>query len=97
MAAMKNEVNVPLTITIGVVGILLLVVATVAVDGWYKSVEAEEISQKWDQSPNTWLQNMRNVQHAEMADGHQINRYHYKLDIDDAMKLVAARQGKMSE
>ena len=44
MAAMENEVNGPLMLTIGAISAILLVTSAVAVDGWYKNVEAEEIA-----------------------------------------------------
>ena len=95
--AMKNEVNGPLLLTIGAVSAILLVVTAVAVDGWYKSFEADEIAQKWEQSPNTWLQGIRAAQVQNLEDGHQINRAHYRLSIDDAMHLYAEHGGKMPE
>jgi hypothetical protein len=95
--AMKNEVNGPLLLTIGAVSAILLVVTAVAVDGWYKSFEADEIAQKWVDSPNTWLQDIRAQQQQNLEDGHQINRSHYRLSIDDAMHLYAAHGGKMPE
>lgn len=97
MAAMKNDINGPLLLTIGAISAILLVVATVAVDGWYKSVEAETIEQKYAESPNLWLEKLREDQKGNLADEHQINRSHYRLSIDDAMKIVAQRQGKISE
>jgi hypothetical protein len=99
MAAMKNDLNVPLLITIGVVGALLLVVAALAVDGWYKSFEAEEIDAKWEQSPNTWLANLRDQQQANLVESHRIpgaRPARYKLSIDDAMRVVVSNDGKLS-
>jgi hypothetical protein len=97
MAVMKNEVNVPVTITIGVIGLLLVAVATVAVDGWYKSVEAETVTEKWDESPNTWLETIRDPQMADLRSERRINRQHYKVSIDDAMKIIAKNDGKLTE
>ena len=95
--AMRNEVNGPLLLTIGAVSALLLVVTAVAVDGWYKSYEAEEIARKWEESPNLWLSQIRTPQQQNLQDGHMINHSHYRLSIDDAMHLYAAHAGKMSE
>lgn len=97
MAAMKNDVNGPLMLTIGAISALLLVVSAVAVDGWYKSVEQEVIADKWKENPNAWLDNLRNQEKANITDEHQINRTHYRLSIDDAMKVVAERKGKITE
>lgn len=97
MAAMKNDVNGPLMLTIGTISALLLIVAAVAVDGWYKSVEADVIAQKWQQNPNTWLIDLRKQQLDNIHDEHQINRSHYRLSIDDAMKVVIDRKGKITE
>jgi hypothetical protein len=96
--AMKNEVNLSLLVTVGVVSALLLVVSAIAVDGWYKSVEAAVVTTKWDESPNTWLINLRTQQRANLNDGHRIGRSrHYRLSIDDAMKVMADHNGKISE
>ena len=96
--AMKNEVNISLLVTVGLVGALLLLVSAVAVDGWYKSVEADVVTTKWDDSPNTWLNNLRTQQRANLTDGHRIGRSrHYRLSIDDAMKVMADHNGKVSE
>ena len=97
MAAMKNDVNGPLMLTIGAISALLLVVATVAVDGWYKSVEAEVVADKWQETPNTWLKNIRDPEIANINDEHRINQAHYRLSIDDAMKVVVERKGKITE
>jgi hypothetical protein len=97
MAAMKNDVNGPLMLTIGAISALLLIVSAVAVDGWYKSIEAEVIAEKWQQNPNTWLQDLRNQQLANINDEHEVNRSHYRLSIDDAMKVVVDRKGKITE
>lgn len=97
MAAMKNDVNGPLMLTIGAISALLLIVSAVAVDGWYKSVEAEVIAEKWQENPNTWLQDLRKQQLANINDEHEVNRSHYRLSIEDAMKVVADRKGKITE
>jgi hypothetical protein len=97
MAAMKNDVNGPLMLTIGAISALLLIVATVAVDGWYKSVEAEVVADKWAENPNTWLDTLHKNELANINDEHQINRTHYRLSIEDAMKVVVERKGKISE
>jgi hypothetical protein len=97
MAAMKNDINGPLLLTIGAISAILIIVATIAVDGWYKSVEADVIEQKYAESPNQWLDTLRQQQRDNLTDEHQINRNHYRLSIDDAMKVVAQRQGKISE
>jgi hypothetical protein len=96
MAAMKNDINVPLLATIGVVGALLLVISAVAVDGWYKSFEADEVTAKWDQSPNTWLANLHQEQQANLEDAHRIHGApRYKISIEDAMQLIVKNDGKL--
>jgi len=98
MAAMKNEVNGPLMLTIGAISAILLVTAAVAVDGWYKNVEAEEIVTKWDNSPNTWLADIREKQEENLNEAHRIPRApRYRVTIADAMKIVAKNGGKLAE
>jgi hypothetical protein len=96
--AMKDEINAPLLLTIGAVSVLLLVISAVAVDGWYKSFEADEISAKWDQSPNNWLIDLRKGQQENLERAYrlmptQLRKYH--VSIEDAMKVVAKNEGNL--
>jgi hypothetical protein len=99
MAAMKNEVNGPLMLVVGAISIILIVTAAVAVDGWYKSVEEDEVTAKWDQSPNTWLADLRAKQVENLEYSHKIPHRPplYHVTVSDAMKIVANNNGKLAE
>lgn len=92
--AMENKVNAPLLLTIVVASALLLLITVIGVDAWYKSEERAEVAAKWDESPNLWLRDLRTAQQQNLKDGHRINRSHYRLEISDAMRIVAQRGGK---
>jgi len=94
---MKNEVNGPLMLVIGAISAILVVTAALAVDGWYKTVEAEEITSKWDNSPNTWLADIREKQEENLSEAHRIPRApRYRVTISDAMKIVVKNGGKLA-
>jgi hypothetical protein len=99
MAAMKNEVNGPLMLVVGAVSLILLVTAAVAVDGWYLSVEHEEVTAKWDESPNTWLTDLHAKQTENLEYSHKIPHRppFYHVTISEAMKIVANNGGKLAE
>ena len=101
--AMKNEVNAPMTLTIAAISVLLVLTAVLAVDGWYKTVEAEVVTAKWDQAPNTWLADIRQKQNENLhvepyrikSPNKRYERYH--VSINEAMQIVAKNEGKLSQ
>jgi len=92
--ATRDEINAPFLATIVAVAAIFLLVCVIAVDAWYKSVEQDVIAEKWDQNPNTWLNDMRTEQRANLNINHQIAPRHYHVPVDVAMKLLADRNGK---
>ena len=85
----KTDINMPLLVTIVVVSALFLLVTVIAVDGWYRSQEEQIVAQKWDESPNTWLENLRQQERTNLADHHRINRQHWHVTVSDAMRYIA--------
>ena len=87
MAMMKNDVNALMLVTIIVVSAIFLLVTVIGVDGWYKMEEKEEVAAKWDESPNTWLLNLRAEEAANLRAGRRINARHYHVPITEAMRI----------
>ena len=92
--AMKNEVNAPMLATIVAVSAIFLLVCVIAVDAWYKSVEQEEIARKWDESPNTWLIELRKEQEANLEINRSIAPRHRHVPVTEAMRILAENNGK---
>jgi len=91
----KIDVDVPLVASIVIVSALLLLVTGFAVDGWYKSQEAEFVATKWDKSPNTWLDGLRAQERANLQINHRINRFYYHVPISEGMKILVQSDGKL--
>jgi hypothetical protein len=93
----KFDVNVPMVMTFVVLTAISLLVTVVAVDAWYKSTEAQIITEKWDSNPNAWLQNLRAEQIANLNVNHRINRYHRHVPVSEAMRILAQSNGKVPQ
>jgi hypothetical protein len=84
MAAMKQEVNAPLILTVGVVSALLLLAIIFGLEAWFVREESAEVTQKWEQSKNEWLDNIREPQRAKIQNV-----------IGPAQKLIIQTNGKL--
>lgn len=84
MAAMRQEVNAPLIMTTGVVSALLLLAIVFGLEAWFVREENAEIAEKWEQSKNEWLDDIRAGQRAKI-DG----------KIEAAEKLIIGSNGKL--
>jgi len=93
--AMKNEIDATMFLTAIFVSALLLLVTVIAVDAWYKSEEKQEVAAKWDQSPNTWLADLRAEQEKNLEISHRINNRHYHVPVSEAMRILAEGNGKI--
>ena len=92
------DVNVPFILVISAVSIIGLVVTAILVDAWYKSTEAEIVAQKWDESPNVWLSQMRADQSANLDINHKIpNTRHRHVPVSEAMRILAENNGKVPQ
>jgi hypothetical protein len=93
--AFKQEVNVPLIVTIGVVSCILVIVLIVGTEAWYDSEAQAEFNYEADQFPNTSLLSLKAGQLAN------INSYHWvdqkkgivAIPIDDAIKIMVQTGG----
>ena len=88
--AIKQEVNAPLIVTVGVVSGLLLLVVVFGIQAWFVREERDEITQKWELSKNTQLEDLRTAQRAkiESAGGTMI-------PIEKAMQEIVNTGGKL--
>ncbi|HSI36656.1 MAG TPA: hypothetical protein VK986_23925 [Tepidisphaeraceae bacterium] len=84
--AIRQEANTPLIVTIGIVSALLLVVTTFGVEAWFLYEEEYEVQEKWKQSRNVALDDMRAEQTANITTK-------AKKPISEAMKDVVTKYG----
>jgi hypothetical protein len=93
----KFDVNVPMVMTFVALTAISLLVTIVAVDAWYKSTEAQIITEKWENNPNTWLDNLRKEQRANLDINHRINVRHRHVPVSEAMRILAENNGKVPQ
>jgi hypothetical protein len=68
--AYKQEVNVPLIVTIGIIGGILVLVCVIGVQAWFQSEEQNEIAlkaQEAEQRPDNWLSVLQDSQKAAIG------------------------------
>lgn len=95
--AMKQEVNAPLILTIGIVGALLFLVASFGVEAWYRAEEQAAISGKFEHAVNIPLRDQYLAQRDKISSYRWIDREAQiiAIPIDQAMKLVVESQGAL--
>ena len=83
--AIKQDVNAPLILTVGVVSGLMLLVIMFGLEAWFGYEENREIDEKWRlNSPTVQLDEMRKAQLAKVDAG-----------LKDARQLVIQNGGKL--
>lgn len=94
--AMKNEVNVPLIVVIGVVSAFVLAACIISLQAWYVSMERQQVAQ-YDDAVFPSLATLRADQQAHLNGYRWINRDQQlvSLPIEEAMKIVAQNQGRL--
>jgi hypothetical protein len=92
--AIKQDVNAPLIVTIGVVSGLLLLVIMFGTQAWFVREERDEIAQKWEAAPNTQLEELRKAQRARIETSGTVEGRH-TMPIQKAMKFVIDNGGKL--
>ena len=83
MAAMRQEVNAPLIVTVGVLSTLLLIVVMFGTEAWFVKEERDEIAEKWEVSKNEQLATLLADQRAKIN------------GIDNAIKKIVETGGKL--
>ena len=96
-AKTKPDIDIPLLVTIVAVTAIFLLVTTIGVDAWYRTTEAAVVEQKWDESPNQWLADLRAEERANLNITHRINRNHWHVPVSEAMRILAEKNGKLSD
>jgi len=91
--AIKQDVNAPLIVTIGVVSGLLLLVIMFGTQAWFVREERDEIAQKWEAAPNTQLEDLRKAQRARIETSGTVEGRH-TIPIQKAMEYVRTHGGK---
>jgi hypothetical protein len=89
--AFKQEVNVPLIVTIGVISCTLVVVLIVGTEAWYDSEAQAQFDYEAGEFPNS--ESVTNLKIGQQAN---INSYHWvdqkngivAIPIDDAIKIM---------
>jgi hypothetical protein len=97
MAAIKQEVNTPLILTVGVVSALLLLVITFGLEAWFVREENAEIEAKWKAAPNQWLDTLRADQQARITSTGWVDdkKSAWRIPIDEAQKAIIKSNGKL--
>lgn len=86
--AMKQGMNIPAIITVGVAGVLVIGCAMILMEGWFFSLEDTTIQQKYANAPILPLDEIRASQEMRITRS-------APLPIDDAMKVLARTGGVM--
>jgi hypothetical protein len=97
--AMKEEVNVPLVATIGIVSVILLVVIVIGTSAWYLAADQEVAAENFDMYPDQAALTLQNSQRMRInSPAHWMDADHKvaAIPIDQAMQVVIATQGKVS-
>jgi hypothetical protein len=88
--AIKQDVNAPLLLTVGVVSALLLLVVVFGTQAWYVREERDEIAAKWDLSKNVQLEDLRARERANIERTGPTT-----LPIDKAIQVIIQTGGKL--
>jgi hypothetical protein len=95
--AIKQDVNAPLLVTIGVISALLLLIAVFGVQAWFFHEEESALSEKWDMAPNVALINMKADQknQIESAGTNRNDTKARTIPIEVAMQKIVDLGGKL--
>ncbi len=88
--AIKQDVNAPLLLTVGVVSALLLLVVVFGTQAWYVREERDEIAAKWEVSKNVQLEDLRARQWANIQRAGPTT-----IPIDKAIQVIIQTGGKL--
>lgn len=92
---MKQEVNVPLVLTIGIVSGVLLVVMIIGTEAWYRSEEQSEIAAKASEYPYQELIDLKASQTKRISEYRWVDRKAavVAIPIERAMQIMVQTQG----
>jgi len=96
--AIKQDVNAPLIVTIGVVSGLLLLVIVFGLQAWFVREEEAEIDEKWKLASYAQLVDLRASQRERIQRDGTVKEGDANvrmLPIDKAMQIIIQRNGKL--
>jgi hypothetical protein len=96
--AMKQDVNAPLIVTIGVVSGLLLLVVVFGLQAWFVREERAEIEDKWSRVTNASPTDLRAAQQARIERTGEVDENGTKtrmVSIHTSMQVLAQRNGML--
>jgi LytS/YehU family sensor histidine kinase len=94
--AFKQQINIPLIVTIGIVSGIVLLVLIVGTQAWYEDEVDTEAAAKALEFPNKALIDMKSQQKANIETARWVDRKNnvVAIPVEDAMKIMVATQGK---
>lgn len=95
--AIKQDVNAPLIVTIGVISAMLLLVAIFGMQAWFFHEESTSLVEKWNDAPNVQLNDMRDDQrHQIETAGVSRGKEKFRtIPIEIAMQKIVDTGGKL--
>lgn len=93
--AQREQANVPLLLTIGIVSGLLIIVLGIGLEAWYLSEVQAEVQAKWDGVQTQPVADLKASQIERITTYHWVDKQKKvaAIPIDEAMKIVAASKG----
>lgn len=95
--AMKQGMNVPMILTVGISSVLLLVSSIIAMEAWFHVVEDQTIAEGYATAPILPLDDIRAKQDSHLQTYAIVDKDKdiYAITIDDAIKVLAKSGGVM--
>src|SRR5687767_14665800 len=94
--AIKQDVNAPLIVTVGIVSGILLLVIVFGLQAWFVREETAEITEKWNNARYTQLEDLRSEQRARIVrEGVDDQTKARTISIQKAMQVIAQTGGKL--
>jgi hypothetical protein len=95
--AFKQEVNVPLILTIGIISAVMLIVSIVGTEAWYDSEEQAEITAKAAEYPNQVLLDLKEAQKTKISAYRWVDKKNnvVAIPIENAMRVLVETKGQL--
>jgi hypothetical protein len=95
--AQREQANVALLLTIGIISGLLIIVLGIGLEAWYLSEVQEAVQAKWDGVKTEPVADRRTAQWNNITTLHWVDKDKkvVAIPIEDAMKIVAADNGNI--
>ena len=96
--AKRQEVNIAAILVIGAVAGFLVIVLIIGAQGWFLQEVHDETAAKWEDTPVSWLANLRAGQREKINSYRWVDRQKQTvaIPIDEAMKLLVANGEKLA-